>query len=143
MLVIGCLEFMSCFFTNFFCHKMKRKTWIVILMILSGILGVCIEFSKMEIADLVLIGFSRLFNTVGFALFSLITSETFPTEIRSTGLGVSEAMSNLGNMVAPFLVTLAQISNVKAIFFGGFMNLIGGLSMLLVKETKLDKIESS
>jgi hypothetical protein len=90
-----------------------------------------------------LIGFSRLFNTVGFALFSLITSETFPTEIRSTGLGVSEAMSNLGNMAAPFLVTISQVSNVKAVFFGGFVNLLGGVSMLLVKETKLDNIESA
>ncbi len=90
-----------------------------------------------------MIGFSRLFNTVGFALFSLITSETFPTEIRSTGLGVSEAMSNLGNMAAPFLVTISQASNVKAVFFGGFMNLLGGVSMLLVKETKLDNIESA
>lgn len=90
-----------------------------------------------------MIGFSRLFNTVGFALFSLITSETFPTEIRSTGLGVSEAMSNLGNMAAPFLVTISQVSKVKAVFFGGFMNLLGGVSMLLVKETKLDNIEST
>ncbi len=90
-----------------------------------------------------MIGFSRLFNTVGFALFSLITSETFPTEIRSTGLGVSEAMSNLGNMAAPFLVTISQVSNVKAVFFGGFVNLLGGVSMLLVKETKLDNIESA
>jgi len=90
-----------------------------------------------------LIGISRLLNTVGFALFSLITSETFPTEIRSTGLGVSEAMSNLGNMGAPFLVTLAQIMSVKAVFIGGFMNLVGGVSMFLVKETKLDKIMAS
>jgi hypothetical protein len=122
---------------------MKRKTWIVILMIISGALGICVQFSNSKIADIILIGCSRLFNTVGFAFFSLITSETFPTEIRSTGLGVSEAMSNLGNMAAPFLVTLAQISSVKAVFIGGFMNIIGGVSMLIVEETKIDEIESS
>jgi hypothetical protein len=79
-----------------------------------------------------------LFNTVGFALFSLISAETFPTAIRSTGLGVSEAMSNLGNMGAPFLVTLANYSKLKAVFIGGFLNIGGGLAMLIVKETKLD-----
>jgi len=47
-------------------------------------------------------------------------------------------MSNLGNMGAPFLVTLAQFLRFKAIFVGGFLNLIGGSSMLLVAETKLD-----
>jgi hypothetical protein len=89
---------------------------------------------------LILIGISRLFNTVGFALFSLISAETFPTSIRSTGLGVSEAMSNFGNMGAPFLVTLANFSSLKAIFMGGFLNVIGGFSMLIVKETKKDAV---
>jgi hypothetical protein len=127
MLVIGCLEFLSCFFTNFFCHRMKRRLWIVVLMLLSGAFGVCVEFSNSQAGDLVLIGCSRLLNTVAFALFS-----------RSTGLGVSEAMSNLGNMAAPFLVTLANFSQLKAVFIGGFFNIGGGLAMLIVKETKKD-----
>jgi hypothetical protein len=55
--------------------------------------------------ELAFIGLSRLFNTFGFALFSLITTESFPTEIKSTGTGISEAMSNLGNMGAPFLLS--------------------------------------
>jgi hypothetical protein len=58
---------------------MKRKLWIVILMILSGSFGILVEFTDSQIADLLLIGAGRLFNTVGFALFSLISSETFPT----------------------------------------------------------------
>jgi len=36
-------------------------------------------------------------------------------------------------MGAPFLVTLAQFLNFKAIFVGGFLNLAGGTSMLIVK----------
>jgi hypothetical protein len=112
---------------------MKRRFWIVVLMILSGILGVCVEFTDSQVGALLLIGGSRLLNTVGFALFSLISAETFPTAIRSTGLGVSEAMSNLGNMGAPFIVTLANFSKLKAVFIGGFFNIGGGLTMLLVK----------
>ncbi len=75
---------------------------------------------------------------MGFALFGLISSETFPTAIRSTGLGITEAMSNLGNMAAPFLVTLSEFTRVKSVFIGGFLNIGGGLLMLLVKETKVD-----
>ena len=38
-------------------------------------------------------------------------------------------------MGAPFLVTLSDFLNFKAVFVGGFLNLAGGASMLLVKET--------
>jgi hypothetical protein len=86
---------------------MKRKFWIIVLMILSGGFGLLVQISGNKTLDIVFLSFSRLFNTVGFALFGLISSETFPTAIRSTGLGITEAMSNLGNMAAPFLVTLS------------------------------------
>ena len=68
---------------------MKRKFWIVILMILSGIFGLLVEVTDNQLTDIIFLGCSRLFNTVGFALFSLISSETFPTTIRSTGLGIT------------------------------------------------------
>ena len=45
-------------------------------------------------------------------------------------------MSNLGNMAAPFLVTLADDGGVKGVFIGGFVCIAGGLSMFFVKETK-------
>ena len=45
-------------------------------------------------------------------------------------------MSNLGNMAAPFLVTVSDDLGVKAIFIGGFVCIAGGLSMSFVKETK-------
>ena len=109
--------------------------WIVILMILSGAFGLLVQITDNQLVDIIFLGVSRLFNTVGFALFGLISSETFPTTIRSTGLGITEAMSNLGNMGAPFLVRLAQVLRFEAVFVGGFLNLAGGASMLLVKET--------
>ena len=45
-------------------------------------------------------------------------------------------MSNVGNMVSPFLVTIADEIGVKGVFIGGFVCIAGGISMLLVKETK-------
>ncbi len=42
-------------------------------------------------------------------------------------------MSNLGNMGAPFLVSLSQTLRFKAVFVGGFLNIAGGISMILVK----------
>ena len=45
-------------------------------------------------------------------------------------------MSNLGNMAAPFLVTVAGEIGVKGVLIGGIICIAGGISMLLVKETK-------
>lgn len=90
MLVIGCLELGSCLVTNFYCDKMMRKRWIIIFMCLSGAMGVLIQLvSPGQILEIVMLGVSRVFNTVAFALFSLICSETFPTAIKSTGMGIS------------------------------------------------------
>lgn len=59
-------------------------------MTLSGCFGLLVQLTGgNETIDLIFIGASRLFNTVGFALFSLISAETFPTSIRSTGLGIT------------------------------------------------------
>ena len=134
MLIIGILEFVSCLVTNYYCDKMHRKRWIMIFMVLSGAIGLIMQFAvaKSEF-ETVLIAISRLFNTFGFALFSLITTESFPTSIRSTGTGISEAMSNLGNMSAPFLVTLGDELGVKGVFISGIVCIVGGLSMTFVK----------
>lgn len=86
-----------------------------------------------SVIEIIFVGLSRVGNTFSFALFSLITTESFPTEIRSTGTGVSEAMSNLGNMGAPFLRSGAAKIGVKGVFIGGFVCIAGGASMLLVK----------
>ena len=90
MLIIGTLELISCLITNFYCDRMYRKRWIMTFMVAAGIIGIIdqltVQSSDLEIA---LIAVSRLFNTFSFALFSLITTESFPTSIRSTGTGVS------------------------------------------------------
>ncbi len=58
-------------------------------MILSGGFGLLVQTSDDKTVDIVFLALSRLFNTVGFALFGLISSETFPTAIKSTGLGIT------------------------------------------------------
>jgi hypothetical protein len=64
-------------------------------------------------------------------LFGLITTESFPTSIKTTGTGIVEALSNLGNMASPFIVTFAGKINVQSIFLGGILILIGCVPMFL------------
>lgn len=109
-------------------------------MVLSGAMGLLIQFTdSASIIEIIFLGASRVFNTIAFALFSLICSESFPTAVKSTGMGISEAMSNIGNMGAPFLVILAQTIGVRAVMIGGLINIGGGLAMTIVKETLKEK----
>jgi len=44
MLIIGALEFVAYFITNIYCHKMKRKRWLIFFMLLSGAIGILFQF---------------------------------------------------------------------------------------------------
>lgn len=75
MLAIGTIELISCLVTNHYCKRMPRKLWIILVMCVSGAFGVLVQLTgATEALELVFIGLSRLLNTVGFALFSLICS---------------------------------------------------------------------
>jgi uncharacterized protein YjfI (DUF2170 family) len=90
MLIIGGMELITCLIANYFCDKMYRKISIIILMIISGCVGIFIQFTSTKSGiELALVGISRICNTFAFTLFSLITTESFPTSIKSTGTGVS------------------------------------------------------
>jgi predicted MFS family arabinose efflux permease len=143
MLVVGLLEFVSCILINFFCHRIQRRLCLMVLMFLSALFSLLVQTTDQRFLELSLIGGSRLFNSMGFAVFNLLTSETFPTTIRSTGIGVADALSNLGNMSAPFLVVFVQffMPGLKTAFVGGLMNLASGASLFFVDETKKEKQE--
>ena len=75
-------------------------------------------------------------------MYSLITTESFPPGIKTTGTGVVEAMSNLGNMASPFIVTLADKFSLQSMFIGGIVCAAGGVIMFLSKETLVDESKS-
>ena len=65
----------------------------------------------------------------------MITTESFPSSIKTTGTGVVEALSNLGNMASPFIVTIADKMGIQSICIGGVVCLVGAVAMLFSKET--------
>lgn len=65
----------------------------------------------------------------------MITTESFPNSIKTTGTGIVEAFSNLGNIVSPFIVTISDHLGIQSIFIGGVVCLIGALALLFAKET--------
>lgn len=48
-------------------------------------------------------------------------------------------MSNLGNMAAPFIVTIADKFKIQSMFVGGIVAGAGALSMLFSKETLVEE----
>lgn len=48
-------------------------------------------------------------------------------------------MSNLGNMAAPFIVTIAEKIDVQSMLIGGIVCVAGALVMFLSKETHVEE----
>ncbi|MNJ74283.1 putative niacin/nicotinamide transporter NaiP [compost metagenome] len=68
------------------------------------------------------------------------TPELYPTNVRSTGVGLAASFGRIGGVIAPFLVgvLVADKINIGSIFWMFFVTIIiGALAVLFLgKETK-------
>ena len=48
--------------------------------------------------------------STAFAILFLYTSELFPTEVRTKGLGVSSAAARIAGILAPFVASLVSVN---------------------------------
>lgn len=58
--------------------------------------------SKAVLVSIAMLG--RFGVSAAYAIIGLYTTELFPTEVRSSGIGVSSMIGHIGSMIAPFAV---------------------------------------
>ena len=75
-------------------------------------------------------------------LYIFLVVETFPQHIQATCFGIIEFISQIGKLMAPFTVTIAEGINISPVLLGGFMMILFMLIPIMpVKETLVKKKE--
>lgn len=86
------------------------------------IIGACsslfLTFGLSMNAETVILFVSRCFTLCAFTVLYIFTPEAYPTSSRSLGMGVNNAFSRAGGMIAPFIaVNLPEAVKLLARFF--------------------------
>ena len=77
-------------------------------------------------------------SAIAFAMMYLITSEVYPTNLRSQAVGACSTISRVGCLLAPFLAPLAKVWQPLPMLALGLPALVSGVS--IVKMNCLDMI---
>ncbi|XP_069979925.1 organic cation transporter protein [Penaeus vannamei] len=83
------------------------------------------------IFSLALVG--KLFITASYGLMYLVSSELFPTCVRSRGLNMSSMMARLGSIISPFIIDVLATSYwwSPSVMFGACAAMGSGFALLL------------
>lgn len=61
--------------------------------------------------------------------------ESFPDRVKSSGSGTIEALSNVGNLITPFVVSLTTNAGLNPVFVVAVILLLGIATLIPTKET--------
>lgn len=76
---------------------------------------------------------------LAFAMCYLVTSECFPTNLRTQAVGVCSTISRLGCLLAPFLAPLAKIWQPLPLIVLGFPTLISGSYLIQLQNNTMKR----
>lgn len=68
-------------------------------------------------------------------LLALFMNESFPDRVKSSGNGIIEALSNLGNLITPFVVSMTSNAGLSPVFVVSVILILGIVPLLPTKET--------
>ncbi|GAB6024859.1 hypothetical protein CHUAL_009976 [Chamberlinius hualienensis] len=144
--IVGALETTSRFAGYFIINKFGRRIPMSICYVLSGI--VCIvagsltsslpvntnEAVKTISTLLVLVGRAAMGQC--FAIIGIVTSEVFPTVLRTVGSGACSVWTRIGGMLAPQALLIDDyVGKATPFILFGVLAIIGGGLTLLLPET--------
>lgn len=139
MVLSGLMEVPAYTLTVPIVQRFGRKRTLSVFFTISGVVLFSLAvtpagYSKTLVA-LAMIG--KLAITGGFQTVIFYSSELFPTEVRSRGIGISYMMSRIGSMVSPFITDLVGTVYPWAPFVVfGTGAVLAGAGTLLLPETR-------
>ncbi|WP_312880158.1 MFS transporter [Paenibacillus phytorum] len=140
VLIMTLAQLPGYFTAAFFIEKFGRKFVLVTYLLLTAASALWFSSAATE-GMLIAAGVSlSFFNLGAWGAMYAYTPELYPTEVRSTGVGLAASIGRIGGIIGPYLVGLLVASNkaITSIFMVFFIAIVIGALVLLFfgKETK-------
>ncbi len=140
VLIMTLAQLPGYFTAAYFIEKFGRKFVLVTYLLLTA--ASAFWFSNAETEGMLIAAGVSLsfFNLGAWGAMYAYTPELYPTEVRSTGVGLAASFGRIGGIIGPYLVGLMVASNkeITSIFMVFFVAIVIGALVLLFfgKETK-------
>ncbi|XP_034329452.2 solute carrier family 22 member 6-A [Magallana gigas] len=147
MFILSVLEFPGAFLSWFFMNKIGRRKSYFIFTMLSTAGAVAVGVTEnLEFTNQgsVINGFAFLTKIGGGLAWScvfIITTESYPTVLRTTGYGLASSLCRIGPILAPLSLSLSATLPGFLYFSCGAVSFISGLSIFCIAETKDKALE--
>ncbi|PIN12689.1 Synaptic vesicle transporter SV2 (major facilitator superfamily) [Handroanthus impetiginosus] len=110
--VTSLAEFPGLVFSAFVVDRVGRKLSMIIMFILAMLLLLPLLIHQNEIVTTTSLFGARAFVSGTFGVAWIYAPEVYPTNIRSTGVGIASAFGKIGGMVCP-LVAVGLVDNCQ------------------------------
>ncbi|KRF32224.1 MFS transporter [Paenibacillus sp. Soil787] len=140
VLIMTLAQLPGYFTAAYLIEKFGRKFVLVTYLLLTAASAIWFSSAETE-GMLIAAGVSlSFFNLGAWGAMYAYTPELYPTEVRSTGVGLAASFGRIGGIIGPYLVGLLVASNkaISSIFMVFFVAIVIGALVLLFfgKETK-------
>ncbi|GIY07147.1 organic cation transporter protein, partial [Caerostris extrusa] len=135
--ILSAVEIPGLICSWYFMEKYGRRWTSVSFLILTGssCLLVAIVPEGIPYVAIVCSLIGKFGASAAFMAVYQQSSELYPTTVRSIGMGMSGTFAGVANIVIPYVVFLAVIAKYIPFVIIGLVNLLAGISAILLPET--------
>merc|ERR1711957_133980 len=114
----------------------RRGTMIAGLTVGGACCLLCVFATTGSVLLLVLVFTGKCGVALSFAIVYLYAAELFPTDIRSSSIGIQSLVARIGGMLAPIVADIGKSSQLLALVIFGSPCLLAGILLLGLPETR-------
>lgn len=133
MFLAGVHELIAFVLVAFIGHRLPRKMGLVVTVFLSSLVGLTLLsplVKDSKILQSVVISIARVLTVFSFSFFKYLETESFPSTILSTAMGVIEGLCEISTFFVPFMINSMNDIGVHPLIFASIMYLVVGLAPL-------------
>lgn len=139
MLLIGVHELLAYLSVGYFITKIKRKKGLIIAISLTSLIGLSFLLSIVMdnfILQSIVVSLTRIGCVYAYSLQSILSTESFPAEVKSTAIGLTVGLAQITRILVPYFIIKMNDIGVHPLAISSAIYLSFGILFLLpVKET--------